>query len=693
MAEPALAQNKKQLREFSNRLMTIETDFNLFLDRMELAGKRAGFPFNPNKPGFGPEGMLIHLMFVSPQEARMLIRDLNSLVKRAEELKGQINGAAAHALMNSERYQLIYFGAIPELRAVFDTAKEMYGKQKLDQEAKMRLELSKTKGQREQEQVEEAYKLHARLEEIGAEAGKLRLRLRKREDVSEEAAVLREEVQGIAASARELERKARATQSTLSAWWGLSEAGVKSRFLQGQAETLERSLSEIEGLGKLRKYPTIGEPEGPIRPYGPKVVRVPGTALDRLIAPEQFRYLDLERGQVITGLEVQSLAEMYARRARGERREKFFDVNEFYELVPLLPKLDAILKEVKIMREQGPSGRGILSITLNLAFAGLDLTIVGKVATTTGARVTGRELASSIGKQGGRLAMTRPEMDTFMLAFGLEEREFQDLWRIARPPSGGGLGWRRVCRDLAEMAGERELTTDIIRQYIRQQTGGRVGRYAWAAKSATKDFLSSTLTFAGKERFRQRVLAEISNELRSTMNQQAGKELYDALRNTAGLTVRDRRAASDALFLTFTSFSPKAQASLLNLVRERGWGFVAREIRRDIATAEREGFKDAAVSVGTKRGLARLVPEYEAAFGVGPVMKHLAGSSVMYLAVAPAVWGAAMKTLGWAFRGSEYVGRPPANEAEAMNAFDRDMIALEERARKAAEERSKKRAK
>ena len=690
MAEPALAQNKKQLSEFSNRLMTIETDFNLFLGRMELAGKRAGFPFNPNKPGFGPEGMLIHLMFVSPQEARMLLRDFNSLVKRAEEVRGQIIGTGAQGLVNSERYQMIYLGIIPELKAVFDTAKEMYGKQKLDQEAKVRLELSKTKGQREQEQVGEAYALRERLNDIDAAADRLLLRLRKRENVTEMASILREEVQGIAAKARELEIKARATQSRLSAWWGLSEAGIKARFLQGQAETLELKLARIEESGR----PTsIGEPEGYMRPWQPKVVRVPGTSIDRLIAPEQFHYLDLERGQVITGLGVQSLAESYARMARGERREKFFDVREFYELVPLLPKLDAILKDIKIMRESGVSGSGVLSITLNLVFAGLDMTIVSKVATTTGARITGRELASSIGKQGGRLAMTRPEMDTFMVAFGLEEKEFKDLWGLARPPSGGGLGWRRVCRELAEFAGEQEITADVIRKFLRQQTGGRAGRYAWAAKSATKDFLSSTLTFAGRERFKQRVLAEISNELRSTINQQAGKELYEALRNTAGLTVRDRRAASDAIFLTFTSFSPKAQASLLNLVRERGWSFVAREIRKDIAAAEREGLKDAAVSVGTKRGLGRLVPEYEAAFGVAPVIKHLAGSSAMYFAIAPAVWGTAMKALGMAFKGKEYVGKPPSNEAEAMNAFDREMMALEERARKAAEERSKKRAK
>jgi|GEM_PF-6852524 len=677
MAGPALAQNKKQLSEFSNRLMTIETDFNLLLERMELAGKRAGFTLNPNKPGFGPEGLLVHLMFASPQEARMLSRDFNSILRRAEELKGQMSGAGAHALMNSERYQLIYIGLIPEIQAVFDTAKEMFNKQRLDQEARVKLEIAKPKNQREREQVEEAYALRERLNNIDRAADLLRLRLRKRGDITEAASILREDVREIAAKAKELEVKARATQSRLSAWWGLSEAGIKARFLQGQAETLELKLARIE---ESSRPTSIGEPEGYARPWQPKVVRVPGTSIDRLIAPEQFHYLDLERGQVITGLGVQSLAESYARMARGERREKFFDIREFYELVPLLPKLDAILKDIKIMRERGVSGPGALSITLNLVFAGLDMTIVSKVAATTGARVTGRELASSIGKQGGRLAMTRPEMDTFMIAFGLEEKEFKDLWSLARPPSGGGLGWRRVCKDLAEMAGEREITADVIRKYLRQQTGGRVGRYAWAAKSATKDFLSSTLTFAGKERFRQRVLAEIANELRSTIDQAAGKKLMEALKNTAGLTVRDRRVASDAVFLTFTSFSPKAQQSLLELVSQKGWGYVAREIRKDIVAAEREGLRDAAVSVGTKRGLARLVPEYEASFGVAPIIKHMAGSSATYFVLAPAVWGTTMRTLGWAFRGSEYVAKPPANENEAMNAFDREMMSLEKRA-------------
>jgi hypothetical protein len=725
MAEPALAQQKKQLSpaELSARLKELEKRVAALSSRLqELQSRDFGsaldLRFNralANLPqeavelssgkkigGMAREELLAFMMKYRPSDANQVIAHLQRAIWKAEALQDEMRKVGLEYFNGDEPYQRIFILGIPAWKTIIETAGQLYQGMKKDEEqrfgsdiALLRKSKGEKKGEREQELKKSAFALKARLDELEAKAEGLATTVKLREskvwrkaDTDEEkkaaarealqyaktAKALRAELLEIVEKAKELKLGGRELQSSWAAAWGASDPMLMADTLERTARALELKAERAEALCGVKPYPTIGAQR-----FFP--VEIGG----------QKGYIDAERGILIEESEENSreFRKLFNMVEKGKKRV-FLSSDELWEFVPLLPKLDSILKTVKIWKAEGYKEGMMLNIELNILFSGLDLTIMSKVPATTAARVTGRELASAIGKgAAGRLAMTTAERDVFLTALQLGETEFKNLWRIARSPSGGGLGWTRVCAELADMAGGKAITAELVSQYLARQTGKNwFARTFWVGRKGAAEFVSEGLILTSRNRFRNRVLAEIANELRGTISQDAGKELMEML-GKATLSHAERRVAADTVFLAFTSFSPKAQQSLLALVRKEGWPYVVREIRRDVALAERQGVGNATLT-GMKKGLGRLVPEYEAAFGYEALARHILGSSAMYFVVAPVLWTNALKIL-MSFVSKEYVGKPPASEAETVNAFDRESMAADERAGRAAGERVKRR--
>ena len=418
---------------------------------------------------------------------------------------------------------------------------------------------------------------------------------------------------------------------SISRWRDIISLGKKN--LERWQKQEREKLKELEP----KKYPTISEARGPGIPFWKRpAIQVPGSGLDRLRYGGEKLYL--EKGVVVPESILKSERDFERRFLSGEfKGKKFLNAEDFMLFLPLIPFLDAALIEANVMWDKGFSWKGTGRIVLNLAFAGLDVVGIGQVATKTAARAagrkiivigqleaktparaTGRQIALSMEKSEGILTMSRPELNVLETAIlELKPGEIKDLWRIARPPKGSGLGWTRVYEDLAIRAGENEITGDILRSYIKEKISGRFGRTLTKAGKGTADYFSNGLSFFGRERFRDRAAAEIFNELRIHTDLKAARELVGGLRS-ARLPEASRRVASDAIFYSLTSFSPKVQQSLLKLVDERGWGYLTREMRGDILKARRINSADP-VSTGVRNCLARLIPKYERVFRYPPI--------------------------------------------------------------------------
>ncbi len=387
-------------------------------------------------------------------------------------------------------------------------------------------------------------------------------------------------------------------------------------------------LKELEP----KKYATIGEQKGEAIPYWQRpAIEVPRSGTNLLVAPGE-RFFIGEGGKVVpqSVLKVQREIE----RNRFEGKITKLSYNDFFNMfVPIIPLLDAAVTEVQVMYDKGFSWKGTGKVTLFLALAGLDVVIVGQLATRSAARVTGHQLATSIERSGGRLAFGKAERDVFETAIReLKPGEVKDLWRLARPSKGKGTGWPRVFEELAIQAGDKEITGDLIRAYLKEQTGAtRFGRAVWRMKAGTADFFSNGLSFFGRERFRAKVTAEFFNELRMTNDLKVGKALAEGIKK-AGMSDIQQKVASDAFFYTMTSFSGKTQRAMLKLVEKRGWPAVIRELRTEIVAAKKAGAVDP-FGVGVRNGLAKLIPEYSAAFRYAPI--HRMVEFGIFMAIGP----------------------------------------------------------
>ena len=357
-----------------------------------------------------------------------------------------------------------------------------------------------------------------------------------------------------------------------------------------------------------KPYATIGAKEGEAMPRWKRpAMELPRAGIDLLHGERVF----VGEGGRAVPESVLTLEREIERRGvatpKGVRVEMSF--KEFYDMfVPVIPSLEAAVTDVRVMWDKGASWKGAGSITLNLTMAGMDVVLVGQLATRTVARVTGRELIDSFAKGEGRLAMSPMERDVFETAVReLKSGELNDLFRLARPAQGEGLGWTRVFGDLALTAGDSEITGDVIRSYLREQAGTtKLGRAAWRLKAGTVDFLENGLSMPGTLRFRKKVAAELFNELRMNIDHKAAKKLAESL-VSSGMPLASRRLASDAMFYTVTSFSRAPQRALLRLVETDGWPRIVAQLRRD----------------GVQEGLARMLPEYASAFRYAPMHRLL----------------------------------------------------------------------
>jgi hypothetical protein len=347
-----------------------------------------------------------------------------------------------------------------------------------------------------------------------------------------------------------------------------------------------------------KPYPTIGA-----REWEPPTVELPRSGTDLLYGERMYVG---ERGRAVPESVLTLEREIRSRGTltpKGVRVELSF--REFYDtFVPVLPSLDATITDVKVMWDKGASWKGAGSIAFNLTMAGLDVVLVGQLASRSVARVSGRELADSFAKGEGRLTMSPLERDVFETAVReLKPGELNDLFRVARPAEGEGLGWTRVFGDLALSAGDNEITGDVMRAYLREQTGAtKLGSAAWRLKAGTIDFLENGLSVPGTMRFRKKVAAELFNELRMTVDHKAAKGLAELLASS-GMPLASRRLASDAMFYTLTSFSKAPQRALLKLVEREGWPNVVARLK--------------------KEGLERMLPEYASAFRYAPMHRLL----------------------------------------------------------------------
>jgi hypothetical protein len=352
-----------------------------------------------------------------------------------------------------------------------------------------------------------------------------------------------------------------------------------------------------------KPYATIGAQEGEDRTWRRRAMELPRTGTDLLYGERMFVG---EGGRSVSESQLTLEREIERRGVvspKGVRVELSF--KEFYDMfVPVLPSLDAAITDVVVMWDKGASWKGVGSITLNLVMAGLDVVLVGQLGTRSVARVRGRDLIGSLAKGEGRFAMSPLERDLFETAVReLKPGELNDLFRLARPAEGAGLGWTRIFEDLALKAGDSEITGDVMRAYLKEQTGAtKLGRAAWRLKAGTVDFFENGLSIFGRERFRKKVAAELLNELRMTVDKKAARKLAQGLASS-GMSLASRRVASDAIFYTLTSFSPAPQRALLRLVEKEGWPKIVAQLRRD----------------GVQEGLAKMLPEYASAFRYAPM--------------------------------------------------------------------------
>ncbi len=342
-----------------------------------------------------------------------------------------------------------------------------------------------------------------------------------------------------------------------------------------------------------KPYPTIGA-----REWEPPTVEFPRTGVDLLHGERVF----VGEGGRVVPESVLTLEREIRRRGRvtpkGVRVELSFQ--EFYDMfVPVLPSLDAAITNVQVMWDKGVSAKGVVKVVFNLVMAGVDVVLVGQLATKSAARLSGRELMDSLEKTEGRSFMSRQEWDVLETAIReLKPGEVNDLFRLARPAIGTGFDWT-VFEELALRAGDEEVSGDLIRAYLREQTGAtRLSRAAWRLKAGTLDFCENGLSLLGREKFRKRVAAEIFNELRMSIDHKASKRLAELLVES-GMPEASRHLASDAMFSTLTSFSKAPQRALLKLVEKEGWPNVVARLKKD--------------------GLEKMLPEYAAAFRYAPM--------------------------------------------------------------------------
>jgi hypothetical protein len=239
--------------------------------------------------------------------------------------------------------------------------------------------------------------------------------------------------------------------------------------------------------------------------------------------------------------------------------------------------------------------------------------------------------------------MGRAEREVFETALAeLKPGEVKDLFRLARPASGRGLGWSRVFEDLATRAGEKAITGDVISAYVREQAGSNwASRALWRAKAGTADFFANGLSFFGRERFRKKVAAELFNELRMTTDFKAARELAQLMR-AAEMPAAARKLASDAFFYTFTSFSPRTQRAFLEIVKKEGWASVNKKLRQEIIAAMRAKAADP-VGTGIINGLCKMMPKYSVALRSAPI--HRLMEYGVFITIGPPAFDALISSV------------------------------------------------
>jgi len=373
---------------------------------------------------------------------------------------------------------------------------------------------------------------------------------------------------------------------------------------------------EMEEAEKPKRYATISEAKGPGIPYWERpALKVPSTGTNLLLYPgEPWLYVG-EGGKPVSmqQLTIQRLREkdwFHMPKKEPMKAEDFFNL-----IMPVIPALDAAVTEVQTWREKGYQKNGAMKVMLYLAFAGMDMAFMGQLATRTAARATGRQLAVSLTNAGSRRVITAAEKDVFETALReLKPKEIKDLLRLARP--SGGKGWSRVMEELSVMAGEKEITGDVLRAYLKEAASEGARRAAWRAKAGTIDFFSN-MGFFEREHFRKRVEAEFFNEMRMTIDFDIAKKTMESLAK-AKLTQAEQRIASDSVFYVYTSFSRKTQQAFLGLVEKKGWREIIREARKDIVAAKNAKIADSFGS-GARSALERMLPQYSRSFHYAPI--------------------------------------------------------------------------
>jgi hypothetical protein len=287
----------------------------------------------------------------------------------------------------------------------------------------------------------------------------------------------------------------------------------------------------------------------------------------------------------------------------------------------MLEEIDARKKAAGDWKEWAKEGA---MVTMDLAFLGLDVFFIGSFVVKSGARWAGRDALMVMQKEvaAGKL-VTTVEKDIMVKAMTeLSTDEFKHFLRIAKDK--GGV--RKVVEEMAEAAGKKEITTDLMKGYLKKNPlpKGIKGAYkkgkAWVNEVIE---IEDGLSMFSKQKFRKRVIVRFYQDLIPNIDFKAVAELSD-LMHAAKLGKTGEKYAVDTIFSTMLSFDKLPQQKLLQGLKEGK--FTWKEIISGIAEEEKALMaKEAVVMEGdslramaTRNVLQDLLPSYKIAYKKAP---------------------------------------------------------------------------
>lgn len=277
-------------------------------------------------------------------------------------------------------------------------------------------------------------------------------------------------------------------------------------------------------------------------------------------------------------------------------------------------------------------------VTMDIAFLGLDVAFIGSFAVKGGAKWIGRDALAVMEKEvaAGKL-VTQVEKDIMGKAMTeLSSEEMKHFLALAK--NKGGV--RKVVEEMAEIAGDSEITTKVMKKYLKKNplpTGFAAGvkKTKGFVKNEVLD-LEDGLSVFSKQKFRKQLVSRFYKDLIPNIDFKAVSEISD-LMHSAKLG-KDAKYAEDIILSTMFSFDKAPQKFLLKGLKEGKftWSELVDLVKYEEKMLIEGGMMAAEAEIrGTaaRNVLKKVLPSYEVAYIKAPY-EELAKTGVFLAGVA-----------------------------------------------------------